>query len=193
MGDRRQEKVTKSIVHGTNLAHDSFMKTTLLDVRSKAALITAALAAVLAVGMPRASSQETSRTNAVIPLIVMDDVPLLDAIKNLARQAGINIIIDPRLVSPAYDANGRFIPPPSVSNRWEKMTAKQILDSLIDEHKLKIVENPATGIARISSSKAAVKPVASSEIPTGRDTNAVFPLIIMEDVPLNVAISNLAT
>src|ERR1700694_382634 len=30
----------------------------------------------------------------VIPLIVMDDVPLTDAIKNLARQAGLNYLID---------------------------------------------------------------------------------------------------
>jgi len=57
----------------------------------------------------------------VIPLIVMDDVPLTDAIKNLARQAGLNYILDPKVAfgqprpltgglfpNPAYRSGGRM-------------------------------------------------------------------------------------
>src|SRR5690349_7698806 len=46
-----------------------------------------------------AASDASAQTNApaqpgaVIPLIVMDDVPLTDAIKNLARQAALNYIL----------------------------------------------------------------------------------------------------
>src|SRR5436190_18334525 len=37
-----------------------------------------------------ANATTNASSAAVIPLIVMDDVPLTDAIKNLARQAGLN-------------------------------------------------------------------------------------------------------
>jgi hypothetical protein len=40
---------------------------------------------------------ESPGTNAVIPLVVMDNVPLDDAIRNLARMAKINFILDPRV------------------------------------------------------------------------------------------------
>src|SRR4249919_3778688 len=45
---------------------------------------------------------EISRTNAaseLVPLIVIDDVPLIDAVKNLARQAGLNYLPDPKLLT----------------------------------------------------------------------------------------------
>jgi len=44
------------------------------------------------VALPVARSQDTPYTQGAIPLIVMDDVPLRDAIRNLARQAGQNYI-----------------------------------------------------------------------------------------------------
>ena len=37
--------------------------------------------------------------NAEIPLIVMDEVPLTDAIKNLARQAGLNYMLDQKSIT----------------------------------------------------------------------------------------------
>ena len=40
----------------------------------------------------------------VIPTIVMDEVPLTDAIKNLARQAGLNYILDPKV---SFGPHGR--------------------------------------------------------------------------------------
>src|ERR1035437_7468287 len=39
----------------------------------------------------------TPQAGAIIPLIVMDEVPLTDAIKNLARQAGLNYMLDPKM------------------------------------------------------------------------------------------------
>src|SRR5436190_21617786 len=41
------------------------------------------------------AAASSMQPGAVIPLIVMDDVPLTDAIKNLARQAGLNYMLDP--------------------------------------------------------------------------------------------------
>src|SRR4051794_32761195 len=42
-------------------------------------------------------SARANGTNELVPLIVIDDVPLIDAVKNLARQAGLNYLPDPRL------------------------------------------------------------------------------------------------
>lgn len=90
----------------------------------------------------------------VIPLIVMEDVPLTDAIKNLARQAGINYILDPRV-----SASG-----PTVSGRWENKTAEQLLGTMLQEHKLVMVGNTATSVARIASKDQGVKPPPANEV-----------------------------
>src|SRR5258708_33254695 len=116
----------------------------------------------------------------VIPLIVMDDVPLSDAIKNLARQAGINYILDPRI-----SGSG-----PTVSGRWENKTAEQLLGTVLQEHKLVMVENTATSVARIASKDQGVKPLPANEV--GSDTNKVIPVITLDSVPLDEAIKKLA-
>jgi type II secretory pathway component GspD/PulD (secretin) len=130
-------------------------------------------------GMP-ALPGKAAETNTVIPLIVMEDVPLTDAIKNLARQAGINYILDPRV-----SGSG-----PTVSGRWEKKTAEQLLGTVLQEHKLVMVENPVTSVARIASKDQGVKPLAPNQV--GADTNKVIPVITLEDVPLDEAIRKLA-
>src|SRR2546426_12311277 len=77
---------------------------------------------------------ESAATNAtphdpseVIPLIVMDDVGLIDAIKNLARQANLNYILDPKVPYGQPDEKGVVRPMPTISIRWEKLTAQQAL------------------------------------------------------------------
>jgi len=85
----------------------------------------------------------------VIPTIVMDEVPLTDAIKNLARQAGINYILDPKVVFGPTGADGRQIVP-NISIRWEKVTAEQALTTLLTTYSLQLVEDPKTKIARIT-------------------------------------------
>ncbi len=37
------------------------------------------------------ASSNLSTNNELVPLIVIDDVPLIDAVKNLARQAGLEL------------------------------------------------------------------------------------------------------
>ncbi|MEY2427728.1 MAG: type pilus assembly protein PilQ [Verrucomicrobiota bacterium] len=92
----------------------------------------------------------TSSAGAVIPLIVMDDVPLTDAIKNLARQAGLNYIMDPAISFGQIGPDGKPIPQPSVSIRWENVTAEQALNALLNTYKLQLIEEPKTKIARIT-------------------------------------------
>jgi hypothetical protein len=95
----------------------------------------------------------TPSTNAVnnatvIPLIVMEEVPLVDAVKNLAVQAGRRYV---------FDADSRVstgpstpeLPPVTVS--WADITALQALEDLLDHYGLRWVEDPASGIAHIKA------------------------------------------
>lgn len=97
------------------------------------------------------ASVAQSTTNApVIPLIVMDDVPLTDAIKNLARQAGLNYMLDPKIGYGQPGPDGRPTPQPSVSIRWENVTAEQALNALLNNYSLQLIEDPKTHIARVT-------------------------------------------
>ena len=69
-----------------------------------------------------------------IPLIEMDKVPLTDAIRQLARQARLNILLDPRLSAAPFDRM-------TVSIRWENVTASEALAALLDNHGLVLVES----------------------------------------------------
>ena len=85
----------------------------------------------------------------VIPTIVMDEVPLTDAIKNLARQAGLNYILDPKVTFGPTGADGKVVVP-NISIRWENVTAEQALTTLLTTYSLQLVEDPKTRIARIT-------------------------------------------
>jgi type II secretory pathway component GspD/PulD (secretin) len=103
-----------------------------------------------------ASGNETA-TNAVpsgppsIPLIQFQDVPITTAIENLARQAGINYLIDPKISYGQPDQNGQIKPEPTLSIRWENVTAEQALTALLDNYGLQLVSDPKSRIARITT------------------------------------------
>lgn len=102
-----------------------------------------------------ATATTVTDTNApalggTIPLIVMDDVPLTDAIKNLARQAGINYMLDPRVAFGQIGPDGKPVPQPTVSIRWENVTAQQALTALLGNYNLQLVEDPKSKIARVT-------------------------------------------
>ena len=88
--------------------------------------------------------------NAIIPLIVMDEVPLTDAIKNLARQAGLNYMLDPKINYGGVDAQGNPKVQPSISLRWENLTADQALTAVLKTYDLVIQDDPKTHIALIT-------------------------------------------
>ena len=71
----------------------------------------------------------------VIPLIEMEKVPLTDAIRQIARQARLNILLDPRLSEAPFDRV-------TVSFRWETVTAREALAALLDNYGLVLVESP---------------------------------------------------
>ena len=71
----------------------------------------------------------------VIPLIEMKDTPLPDAIRQMARQARLNILLDPRLSEPPFDRM-------TVTIRWQDVTAREALTALLDNYGLVLVESP---------------------------------------------------
>src|SRR5436853_1781552 len=97
-----------------------------------------------------ANATTNGSSGAVIPLIVMDDVPLTDAIKNLARQAGLNYILDPKVAFGQLGPDGKPIPQPTVSIRWENVTAEQALNALLSNYNLQLVEVTKSKIALIT-------------------------------------------
>jgi type II secretory pathway component GspD/PulD (secretin) len=87
---------------------------------------------------------------ATIPLIQFQDVPLTTAIENLARQANINYLLDPKISYGQPDEHGQLIPEPTLSIRWENVTAEQALLALLDNYGLQMVQDPKTKIGRIT-------------------------------------------
>ncbi len=87
---------------------------------------------------------------ASIPLIQFQDVPLTTAIENLARQAGINYLLDPKIGYGQPDQNGQIKAEPTLSIRWENVTAEQALRALLDNYGLQLIEDKNTHIARIT-------------------------------------------
>jgi type II secretory pathway component GspD/PulD (secretin) len=83
--------------------------------------------------------------------ISLQDVPITTAIEALARQAGINYLLDPKIGYGQPDQNGQTKPEPTLSVRWENVTPQQALLALLDNYGLQIGENPKTGIARITT------------------------------------------
>ena len=95
-------------------------------------------------------SEPVGDRDVIIPLIAIDDLPLTDAIRNLARQASINYLIDPKVAFGLPGADGKIAPMPNVSIRWEKVTAQQALEALLNNYSLQLIEDPKTKIARIT-------------------------------------------
>jgi type II secretory pathway component GspD/PulD (secretin) len=85
-----------------------------------------------------------------IPLIQFQDVPLTVAIENLARQANINYLLDPKIGYGQPDQNGQVKAEPTLSIRWENVTAEQALLALLNNYDLQLVRDPKTGIGRVT-------------------------------------------
>ena len=92
----------------------------------------------------------TNTAAAEMP-IQFQDVPITAAIEGLARKAGINYLLDPKIGYGQLDQNGQPKPEPILSLRWENVTARQALLALLDNYGLQLVENPKTGIDRITT------------------------------------------
>jgi hypothetical protein len=93
---------------------------------------------------------EAAATNQVRPEIALNDISLMDAIGQLARQARLNIEYDPALVN-RKAADGTLIMSSKVVEKWKNVTARQALQALLDGHGLEITQAPGLPIYRIAA------------------------------------------
>ena len=119
---------------------------------------TAAPAAMAGEPVSQSGHQCASRPVASIPLIQFQDVPLTTAIENLARQAGINYLLDPKIGYGQPDQNGQIKAEPTLSIRWENVTAEQALRALLDNYGLQLIEDKNNHIARITTKDPSAPP-----------------------------------
>src|SRR5579862_4831122 len=149
------------------------------------------LAVVLGLCLTFISSTVNAQANAasgpVIPTISMHNTPLSQAIDLLAREAGFNYILDPRLNGVSRTPGDKAT---VVSFDWENISARVAVERLLKEHDLVLVENPVTSVARIGPASLNIKPIDAAEL--GNDTNAVIPIIMMMDAPLDIALQHCA-
>jgi hypothetical protein len=68
----------------------------------------------------------------IIPLVIFDEVPLQDAIKNLARQGGLTCVLDPSLFQGGLGTGEPAPPLPVISMRLENVTAEQALIAVLN-------------------------------------------------------------
>jgi hypothetical protein len=98
---------------------------------------------------PVPAGQLGNDATAVMPLISMEEVPLIDGIKNLARKADLSYILDPSLIDRASQTGQRALLSSRVNIRWEKITLKQALVALLDDYGLVMVQDPGDAAVRI--------------------------------------------
>ncbi len=96
------------------------------------------------------SAATNNPADVIVDLVAFDAVPLPDAVRTLALQAGLNIQFDPKLVN-AVNAQGQPVPPPNVTEKWHNVTAIQALMALLDNWGWQLVADPNSKIARITA------------------------------------------
>ena len=82
-----------------------------------------------------------AKAEEVVPLIVIDDVPLTDAVRNLARQSNLNFQFDPRITGSNQ---------PNVSIRFENVTATEALLAVLENYNLQLVKDSKSRVARVT-------------------------------------------
>jgi type II secretory pathway component GspD/PulD (secretin) len=101
---------------------------------------------------------------ASIPLIQFQEVPITTAIENLARQANINYLLDPKIAYGQPDANGQVKPEPTLSIRWENITPEHALVALLDNYGLQMISDSKTKIVRITIKDPAAPPTLVTRV-----------------------------
>jgi type II secretory pathway component GspD/PulD (secretin) len=98
---------------------------------------------------PTTGELEESEAAEVIPVVQFEDADLLDVIRTLARQARLNFQYDPKITA-ATGPDGKPLPQPRVSFRLENVTARQVLEAVLQNHDMTLQWDNKTRIGRIT-------------------------------------------
>jgi hypothetical protein len=92
-------------------------------------------------GRPEALATNTTPGNQILETVSFDNLPLPDAIRQLAKLAGLTCQIDPELLN-RKAADGTPIPPPTVKERWKNVSPLQALDALSENYGCLVLWGP---------------------------------------------------
>ncbi len=134
-------------------------------------------------------------SDPLIPLIVIEESPLLDAIHTLGRQADFNV---------SFDRAVTKLDLPTVTIRWENVTAQEAFYTLLDNYNFAAITensgstNKSNRLIVVRTNNWATKQL---QLKTIASTNSllqntkdgeVMPLVTIDAAPLNDAIKNIA-
>ena len=159
--------------------------TSVADVLMRARTNSFWLACVIAAMVGQAGNS----ADAAQTPIVMEDIPLSCAISNLARQAHLNYILDPRASSASIGPAKWMMPQTSVTRRWTNVAPESALEQLLKQHSLRMVTNAATAVIRIVPLGQYAEPMPASG--AEMDTNSVIPVLLLVYVPMRTIIGEL--
>ncbi|HUA65243.1 MAG TPA: hypothetical protein VME24_05305 [Alphaproteobacteria bacterium] len=128
-------------------------------------------------------------TNAGLPLIKFDNVPITVALGNLARAGGFNYMLDPGIGYGEFDRYGQIIREPRVTLLFTNTTAEQAFVAICFDNQLVITRDPRTEVMFVRHKNHDVD-FLEEEFATN-DTK-IIPVIQFTGVPLSSALKNLA-
>lgn len=143
------------------------------------------LMAILCCAVPLGNA---ATNESAIPVVKFEGVDLITAIDNLARQADVNYLIDPRVGwknPPDPDSK----PVPRISITWTNLTPRQALKGLLAYYGMHTVDIGGTGISKITLTNLTSKPVDQQWLQRG--TNPIIPLVQFSSVPLDTVLESL--
>ncbi len=85
------------------------------------------------------SSLTGSSASESVPLVVLDQVPLPDAVRNLSRHGGLNCVLDPKLLGADPETGEVPRQLPGVSIRLQHVTAEQALIAVLNRYGFELV------------------------------------------------------
>jgi type II secretory pathway component GspD/PulD (secretin) len=145
-----QSASTTSVTTTTTTSSNETTSVTATNAPAMATTNTESASAEATNEMASADTNAPAAAPANVLPIQFQDVPITTAIENLARLADINYLLDPKIGYGQPDQNGQIKPEPTISVRWENVSARQALLAVLDNYNLELVEDAKTKIARIS-------------------------------------------
>jgi hypothetical protein len=118
---------------------------------------TPAQAAAAMPGSPVALVTNMTPGNQILEAVSFDDLPLTDAIQQLAKLAGLTCQIDPELLN-RKAADGTRIPPPTVKEKWRNVSPLQALDALSENYGCQVLWGPGPNPQPVIYAGGAVDP-----------------------------------
>jgi hypothetical protein len=104
---------------------------------------------------------------AVVPLILLDNTPLSEAVRRLSDQANLKVDLDPQVDAGPAGPDGKPAQPLRVNGQWTNVSAFSVLMTLLHENNLRWVDDPKTGRSIIKNADDAAAAEGSNA--AGRD------------------------